>query len=100
MAKNTDKKTFYSVEVALLDGSQFDEDEDIQYYGKYFDAEEAFDRAVNDMYHKFEIGYDSAEILVYEDQLIDGSIISTIEGKNLANETDTCKVKFRKLTMN
>lgn len=100
MAKKTDKKTFYSVEVALWDGSQFDADEDIQYYGNYFDAEEAFDRAAKDMYHKFEIGYDSAEILVYENHTIDGTRICTIEGKHRTYETDTCKVKFRKLTMN
>lgn len=100
MAKKTDKKTFYSVEVALWDGSQFDADEDIQYYGHILDAGDAFDRAVKYMYHQFETGYDSAEILVYENQSIDGTRICTIEGKNLADETDTCKVKLRKLTMN
>ena len=100
MAKKTDKKTFYSVEVALWDGSQFDADEDVKYYGDYIDADDAFDRAIKDMYHKFEIGYDSAEILVYEEKMIDGTRVCTINGENIANEKDTCKVRLKELTMN
>lgn len=95
-----EKKPFYSIEVKVFDGSQFDEDEEVTYYGDIFDAGEAFDRAVKYMYHQFELGYDSAEILLKEDILIDGTRLCTITSKNLANEKDMCKVIMKKRVMN
>ena len=103
MAKKTDKKTFYSVEVELFEGSQFDKDEDVKYYQDYETADDAFERAKKDMCNQFETAYDIDDgigIVVYEKKLADGTKICTINGKNLADETDTCKIKMRTLTMN
>lgn len=91
-------KSFYSRTTEVWNGSKFRRNEYSSYYENKDIATAAFEREQKNVYKIINEEYDSAEIIVKEEYLLDGTRACRIMGMNEKN-TDIIVIRLKELKM-
>ena len=91
-------KTFYSRTTEVWNGTYFRRNEYSSYYENVDIAMDAFEREQKNVYDIINEKYDSAEIIVKEEYLLDGTRACRIMGTN-ENKTDIVVIRLKELKM-
>ncbi len=96
------EKNFYAVITEVWDGTQFDENEYISYYGDKNLAETEFEKVKHGIIGEFEECYeeddDSIKIVITDGYMSDGERVCRITAKN-GDDSDVCVIRLKELKM-